>query len=393
MRPVNACANGWKAAAAIASLITGVVLAHLVEPGVKVEKVILAGDTPAIHVFPRAISAPHPVALLAHGVTGSKENLFRIGEALAAAGFDCYTVDLPGHGESRQIFSRDDIVKKFGRVTRAIGPVDVFVGHSMGASVGAASVWNGDLNPKLFIALGANPDLGEHGPPLLLMAGRFDELQRLAPLKARSDARLVVSSWSDHGLEVWDPHLVNAAVEAACGAVGKSSPPASWFWLWRFGGVVLGAVGALGLIWCLPKASPWLLGVRGVLIATVIVVTISLTTDRWVGSALNPHRIPLQLAIGFLFWVAYAGVGRLGLTRWSLAIATSILALALIIAPVGAPLARHLLAILCVIVTLFICAGMMVAGITFWRASRRDGDIAFAIFVGYAIGQWIPKFF
>ncbi len=82
------------AAVAIASLIVGVLLTHLIEPGVGVEKVILAGYTPAIHLFPKT-SEPHPVALLAHGVTASKESLFRFGEALAASGFDCYAVDLP----------------------------------------------------------------------------------------------------------------------------------------------------------------------------------------------------------------------------------------------------------------------------------------------------------
>ena len=32
---------------------------------------------------------------MAHGVTASKETLFRFGEALARAGFTCYAVDLP----------------------------------------------------------------------------------------------------------------------------------------------------------------------------------------------------------------------------------------------------------------------------------------------------------
>ena len=36
--------------------------------------------------------------LLAHGATGSNEMLFRFGEALAAAGFECYSVDQAGHG-------------------------------------------------------------------------------------------------------------------------------------------------------------------------------------------------------------------------------------------------------------------------------------------------------
>jgi len=55
--------------------------------------------TPSLRLFP-ATPGPHPIALLAHGAAGSKENCFRFGEALAAVGFDCYSVDQAGHGES-----------------------------------------------------------------------------------------------------------------------------------------------------------------------------------------------------------------------------------------------------------------------------------------------------
>jgi alpha-beta hydrolase superfamily lysophospholipase len=75
------------------SWIAGVVLSRLVEPRVVAEKLILAGGTPAIHLCSRA-PGTHPLVLLAHGVTASKETLFRPGEALAAAAFDCYAVDL-----------------------------------------------------------------------------------------------------------------------------------------------------------------------------------------------------------------------------------------------------------------------------------------------------------
>lgn len=76
------------AAASIICFVTGIVLSHRMEPGVRVQKVTLADDTPALKFLP-AGPGPHPVALLAHGYAGSKETLFRYGEALAAAGFIC----------------------------------------------------------------------------------------------------------------------------------------------------------------------------------------------------------------------------------------------------------------------------------------------------------------
>ena len=77
---------------AIAFLTTGAVLAHRIDPGVRVKTVTIAGHTPALQ-FSLADSAPHPVALLAHGLHASKETLFRLGEALATAGFVCFALD------------------------------------------------------------------------------------------------------------------------------------------------------------------------------------------------------------------------------------------------------------------------------------------------------------
>lgn len=198
-------------------------LSHLIEPGVRVQKVTLAEETPALEFLP-AGPGSHPVALLAHGGAASKETLFRYGEALAAAGFICYSVDQPGHGASPRTHTFMDTVHTLEAVAREVGPVDVFAGHSMGGYTGGEAVREGGMGPGLFIAIGSIPVLGDHAPPLLLLAGRFEEARFLALLKARTDARLVISPWSDHLLEAFDPVLVNAAVEAACAAVHKTPP-------------------------------------------------------------------------------------------------------------------------------------------------------------------------
>ena len=76
------------AGVAVVCFFCGLALAHRFESGVRVQKVTLAEDTPALKFIPTG-AGPHPVALLAHGYAGSKETLFRYGEALAAAGFIC----------------------------------------------------------------------------------------------------------------------------------------------------------------------------------------------------------------------------------------------------------------------------------------------------------------
>src|SRR5215510_16318477 len=100
---------------------------------------MLTTNIPALRLFP-ATPGPHPKVLLAHGGCGSKENLFRFGEALAAAGFDCHSVDHAGHGESPQPCSVANILLNLQESERALGAVDVFIGHSLGGGVGEWSV-------------------------------------------------------------------------------------------------------------------------------------------------------------------------------------------------------------------------------------------------------------
>jgi pimeloyl-ACP methyl ester carboxylesterase len=282
--------NRLIAAASLICFVFGLALSHLIEPDVRVNTVTLTGNTPALEFLPVGLG-PHPVAPLAHGFKGSKMSLFCYGEALAAAGFECFAPDFSGHGASPQPqCSFYELVRVAAEVARAVGPVDVFLGHSMGAYAGSGAVRDGDLKLKLFITVGALPDLGEHGPPLLLLAGRFDEVYPPARLRER-EARLVLSPWSEHVFEAWDAVLVNAAVNAACAAVGKVQPPLPTCWRWRLAGVVLGILGALGLALCLPKLPSRLPWAPGLLVSSIFLITFAITAWKWLDVAPNDRAL------------------------------------------------------------------------------------------------------
>ena len=155
--------NWIVAGVAAICLITGVALSHRVEPGIRVEKVTLAQDTPALRFMPTG-AGPHPVALLAHGYAASKETLFRYREALAAAGFICYSVDQPGHGASPRKLDFMEAVHTLEAVAREVGPVDVLAGWSMGGYTGGEAVRKGGMEPRLFIAIGAIAGPGRPRP-------------------------------------------------------------------------------------------------------------------------------------------------------------------------------------------------------------------------------------
>src|ERR1043165_9610140 len=117
--------NWIVAGVAAVCLITGVALSHRIESGVRVQKMTLTEDTPALKFIPTG-AGPHPVALLAHGYASSKEAMIRYGEALAAAGFICYSVDQPGRGASPRPLNAMDAAQTLEAVARQVGPVDVF---------------------------------------------------------------------------------------------------------------------------------------------------------------------------------------------------------------------------------------------------------------------------
>jgi pimeloyl-ACP methyl ester carboxylesterase len=370
------------AAAAVAALILGVTLSRVVEPGVRVQKVTLAEETPALKFIP-AGPEPHPVALLAHGFAASKETLFRYGEALAAAGFICYSVDQPGHGASPRKFNFMETVHTLEAVAREVGPVDVFAGHSMGGVTGGEAVRIGGMRPGLFMAIGAMPVLGDHGPPLLLLAGQFEEALSPTLLKTRTDAQVVISPWSDHLLEAFDPVLVNAAVEAACTAVHKTPPPPPTAWRWRLLGAVLAMLAAGTLASCLTVLLPQLGRFRGLLIGGFITATFMITLcGRWLDA--TPHLRLQAIALPVIVVLAIIA-GRLRIPRWSFA-ALSVLATVIAVCWFKAsPSFASLIAMAStVVLTPTLMAGIVIGWYAERGGSRLQGDLAMAIFLGCA---------
>jgi pimeloyl-ACP methyl ester carboxylesterase len=383
---VSSHVEAWVAGSALACIAVGIVLSRLVEPGVQVRTVILAGDTPALQ-FILAGTGPHPVALLAHGITASKETLFRFGEALAAAGFVSYAFDFPGHGHSPRAFRRTQTMRAPERVAQAVGPADVYLGHSMGAGVGAAAVKDGGLKPRLFIAVGAAPRFGADGPSLLLLEGIVEEAVAPGRLKDRTDARVVISPWADHVLEPFDPLLVNAAMEAACATVGNAPPAAPTRWIWRMAGALIGSAGAFGLALWLPALPARWAWTRGPIVTALVLAVTACVTTNWIGATPMLRRIPQQVLLTGFSLLVIIGAGKVRVPRWGFAALSAVVAVGCWVAGL------HVLAMFVGCAGVILGCGTVVGAVAARRGSRPDGDIAMAIFLGYAIGQWLPMFY
>ena len=392
---MDARTKRWLIAAAIVALILGAILSRVIEPGVRVEKIMLTTNTPALRIFP-ATPGPHPKALLAHGGGGSKEMLFRFGEALAVAGFDCYSVDQAGQGESPDPISLTNLILAIPKLERVLGGVEVFIGHSLGGGAGAWSVREFGFRPKLFIALESDIHVGERGPPVVVLMARFGEFAPLLRtwLGAQTNAQVVSSPWSEHITACYDPGLVNAGVKAACAAFGKPVPAAPTAWRWRLLGLLLGIAGALGLMFCLPEVHPRLTQVRRFIVPSVLLLALILTLWPWVGVSPQLRRIPAHLIVLVVVWLALVGTSRLKMPRWSLVVVTGILTPCCFAVywTTGIFFFGLLFAIFAVS-ALLLLPSVAVGRIATRGGSRRDGDIAMAIFASYVIGEFMPLFY
>jgi hypothetical protein len=150
----------------------------------------------------------------------------------------------------------------------------------------------------------------------------------------------------------------------------------------------------------LPDLHPRLARARRIVVPAILLIAIGLTVGTWVCVTPQLRRIPQQLVLLPVIWLALAGLSRLRLPRWSLAVVTGILALGCMALVTWLPLVfmkgiflfgTHMCTLL--ISTLLLLPSALVGRIATRGGSRRDGDIAMVIFASYAIGQFMPVFY
>ncbi len=177
--------------------------------------------------------------------------------------------------------------------------------------------------------------------------------------------------------------LVNAAVEAACAAVNKTPPPPSTAWRWRLLGAVLAMLAAGKLASCLTDLFPQLARFRGLFIGVFIAVAFLLTLGgRWLDA--TPHLRLQGIAMPVIFLLAMIA-GRLRIPRWSFAaLGILVVVIAVCWLKVSPSVTVWVFVACAVVLTPALIAGVVIGWVAARRGSRLQGDIAMAIFVGFA---------
>src|SRR4051812_17993924 len=139
-------------------------------------------------------------AVLLHGMMSLAGTWWQIGPALAERGWDVTALDLAAHGGNRLDgpLTADALVESV--TTQVTGPVELLVGHSMGAATAISTVAR---NPGFARAVVLEDPPGGTGPP----AEQFAHGVELdAELARRDRDRLVRRSRDDH--PTWAPEDV-----------------------------------------------------------------------------------------------------------------------------------------------------------------------------------------
>lgn len=109
-------------------------------------------DAVQLHVHEWTPDQPNGrTAVLVHGMNGWHRTWWRVGPALAERGWRVLAVDQRGHGRSPRIgtaASLDDLAADLAAAieSHATRPIDLLVGHSLGAAV---SLWLVHLQPEI----------------------------------------------------------------------------------------------------------------------------------------------------------------------------------------------------------------------------------------------------
>jgi len=165
-------------------------------------------------------------------------------------------------------------------------------------------------------------------------------------------------------------------------------------------------------MYCLPELHPRLARARRYIVPAVLLIALGLTLGTWDCVTPQWRRIPQQLVLLPVIWLALVGLSRLRLPRWSLAVVTGILALGcrafVLLLPfspqffkIGFLLGTHMCTLLLSMLLLLPSAlvgriatrGGPPAPERSEGGSRCDGDVAMAIFASFVIGQFMPVFY
>jgi pimeloyl-ACP methyl ester carboxylesterase len=182
-----------------------------------------------------ASAAPTRQVLVIHGLDVSKEVMHLLSAALADAGFPVYSIDLPGHGDSKARF-QTELAEQAIRNTKAFlgGEISV-VGHSLGAGLLLDLAETEEFSTLVLLSPPPLAISEIRAQRVLIATGNLDLPTIRQAVSTFTDiGRPHVESWilpwAAHAAPIMNPHYVRRVIDWLGGDGGKARTGARIFW-------------------------------------------------------------------------------------------------------------------------------------------------------------------
>jgi pimeloyl-ACP methyl ester carboxylesterase len=173
--------------------------------------------------------------LVVHGLDVSKEIMQLLSAALADAGFEVYSIDLPGHGDSTAPFSAPFAEDAIRNVVTSIGGRPMVVGHSLGAGLLLDLAADQDFSSMVLLSPPPTSLEQIHADRVLVVSGRFDvpRIRTFAPVLAgigEPHLEWWYLRWAGHSSAIFNPVYVRRIVQWLGGNGSQTRTGARLMW-------------------------------------------------------------------------------------------------------------------------------------------------------------------
>jgi pimeloyl-ACP methyl ester carboxylesterase len=263
---------------------------------------VLPIDPPTPYSHYLGSDSVHRRILVIHGLDVSRETMQFMSTALADAGFEVYSIDLPGHGDSTAKFQTELAEQAVRNATAFLG-ADIVLGHSMAAGLLLDLAATEHFTTMVLLSPPPVSVSQIHADRVLVATGELDvpRIRSFASVAGDIGSPNVeewILPWGGHSAPIFNPAYIRRVVDWLGGDSSKTRTGARMFWLAAMfvASVVLGAA-------LLPGQSlkPVLLPIPSVLAQYVIACGASLAVLKFANPLGWVRLFATDYVIGFVF--------------------------------------------------------------------------------------------
>jgi len=243
--------------------------------------------------------------LVIHGLDVSKEVMSQISMALADTGFDVWSIDLPGHGDSTAKFATEAAQEAIHAARNYLGEKTIVLGHSMGAGLLLDLAATESFSTIVLLAPPPVPISEIHADRVLIATGEIDipRIRSFVPIATDIGNPRVEAwtlPWGLHSAPILNPAHTKRIVEwlGGDGNKIKTWPRILWFIVMLVASLGLGVALIPG-----PEVPEWKQSIAALFGRCIIASVLALGILRFVNPLGWIRLFATDYLIGFLLLI------------------------------------------------------------------------------------------